>query len=302
MLKRFLFATVISLFSCVMLPTTSKRNKIVVVNKTNNAVAVNTITVLPSQTKATIVTTLTSLPPKSVLPAIQKAIILKDIAKINQLLQLGFVPDDNIIVFAMDNKLPGRTILSFVQKAGHSLDYVFSNGLTLKISFHDCNDNFSFANTASFDETFKLVYAFLKMGYSPNFVLEHYWFQNVTNNDNAKLLGLLFQFGLDPNYVLLPCVDVGCCPAGLDEGISLFCWFITTNQVGAIEKCIACGADVNYKTSAKYLKGQNIVRTIPTDKVTPLSFALLLRKWPYRQFSPELDKIIEILVKHGASI
>ncbi len=311
MIRRFLILFTISLYSfnSIVLPTPLKKSKVVITNESDDSIAVNTVTIVPSQTKAVVATTLTNLPPKSDLSDIQMAIILKDIAKINQLLQSGFIPNDKTIAFAMDNGLPGKTIVSLVQKAGRPLNLIFSNGMTLKqyaiegkqhdidlliyliennVSFHDCAETIDCAATSNWDNSLKLISAFLKKGYGPDFILKHSCFiHNMIGHDkDGRCLSLLLKFGLDPNTILW---------SGSNQSMPLICFFMLGNNTTEVRMLIAYGVKINQKISPAQCPTFSF-----TDSITPLSFALLIRKSNNQYPCPELDNIINLLVKHGA--
>lgn len=258
--------------------------------------------------------------------AFKEAIILKDVGSVNYLLNSGIVPDDQTIMFAMDNGLPGMVILSLVKKANFKLDRTFSNGMSLKkysliespynksllvylvqngISFHHDAESINYFSydahsSKKINHTLELVRVFLENGYTSDFILKSSCFlQNLRGLDlGNQVFDLLFQFGLDPNISL---------KFGHGVSVSLLCFGtyqgIVDGNINLIEKLIAWGASVNQTSFVGDFGPIGLGFSYEdafAKKITPLVFALLWRKSLAPRSCPAIDKVIEILIKNGA--
>lgn len=303
-----LFFIITSLFFSAALLSIPQKSKVDISNKTGSAIVVNSTTTIPPRTKAQLITKLTnlkssSLPTKNNANPWFNAIVLKKIDQINSLVESGFIPDERTILFAMDNNLPTRLIIKLTQKAGYNLSHVFPNGISLaKYAFQRMpteidsiiyliENGGSFSNenmqcgimthAPSDEDILALLQAFLKNNYSIDFILKTDWFRYFARDE---VLDLLFRFGLNPNAT----IEIG----NSSRPTSLLCYFIRQNRVASVEKLIAHGADINQMSFD------------PNDysdkKITPLRLALNVRKQYGSYNSCENDKIIELLVAHGA--
>lgn len=262
------------------------------------------------------------------LDELTKAILLKDCAKISKLLahDQAYKKDqitDKIIVFAMDNNLPGNTILELVLKAGFSVHHEFSNGTTLTqlaltqgdialvislmeygISFYNEQDCGYYHHNPIQEYNVPLTKALLKHGYGTKFILNsctirtHCLFYSDENkqlilNDEAFKLLLQAGFAIDEYFSKYH-----------DEQQTLLFFMIQNRCMPSeIQKIINLGANVNVPCKAyngyDYSKNTYIYK-----EITPLAMAVGLRKdFCYDQaYTSNLDKIIEILVHHGATL
>jgi hypothetical protein len=317
-----ILAVAFILTSGTILPA-RRKTTVVIANKSNSSITAHTTTPIPPQTKAEITTTFTNID----IPAVKNdpllmAIVLKKEDQIEALLKSGPIPDEKVIIFAMDNGLPTKTVELLVKKAGYSNSHLFSNVLSVnKYAFNCVRDVDSYVrlieNGVDFHnevecssccywpgthgDVLKLVQAFLKTGYGPNFIVHNDHLRMMCLSRFAdEVLDLLFMYGLtqaDASWLLFFYIENAC---------------IAYNaRIAYIEKLLSYGVNVNQRRINNNPTGSDCNTTCNTgntgagnayDQITPLSRALLIRKSYVGHENTNNDKIIEMLISHGAII
>lgn len=251
---------------------------------------------------------------------IKKAFILKDEDQIRYFLEKGLIPDDQLIVFAINSHLSLSLIVDLILHSPFPLNHVFSNGISLKkLSLSDVDlyiyllDNKVFSRedilaeyhrpfmSISKEEKIKIVKIALNRGFTAKDILTSSMLRDLiyTIDENGdfiyieEILELLFASGFHINDHFFSSYNSW--PFSTIYGdINLLFLAISQRSLFAVQQVLKHGANINISCNFRINDHSEA-----NQAITPLLFALEKRR---EVQTSSIDKIISYLIDNGSDL